>query len=259
MPSSRTSRFGTLAGTGKHLARQTLKRLGLHVQRYSPATVPEALLTTLIAHEVIDLVLDVGANAGQYARSLRDSGYRGAIVSFEPLSEAWNECAAHAAGDPLWSIAPRMALGATDGQIEIHVAKNSASSSILPMREAHRKAAPESAYVGREIVEIRRLDGVAPDALTKAVRPLLKIDTQGYEAQVLAGASGILPRIHGIQVEMSLTPLYDHSPTMGEMLGLLEKHGFSPYAILPAFIDPHSGRMLQVDGLFFREPSSGRR
>ena len=250
--------FTKLADSAKHLTRQSLKHFGLHVQRYSPITVPEALVSTLLAHEAIDLVLDVGANAGQYAQALRASGYRGEIVSFEPLRQAWNECAAHAARDPRWSMAPRMALGGMDGQIQIHVSKNSASSSILPMREAHQEAAPESAYIGREVVDIRRLDGVAPDALAGARRPLLKIDTQGYEAQVLAGASGILEKIHGIQVEISLTPLYEHSPTLAEMLALLEGNGFSPHAILPAFIDPRSGRMLQVDGFFFREVKDRR-
>ena len=248
-----TPLFDYLPLSAKALVRETLKRFGLQVQRYSPVTSSEALIAKMIAHQAIDLVLDVGANTGQYARSLRALGYRGRIVSFEPLQDAWNECAAHAATDRKWSLAPRMALGSTDGQTEIHVAGNSASSSILPMREAHEMAAPESVYVGKESVDIRRLDGLDLDVFTQARRPLLKIDTQGYEAQVLAGASGVLPLIHGVQVEISLTPLYDHSPSLLEMVALLGENGFAPYAILPAFIDPRSARMLQVDGYFFRE------
>ena len=211
-------------------------------------------MQALIAAQHVDLVLDVGANAGQYARSLRAAGYQGEILSFEPLSDAWAQCAASAAADPRWKLAPRMALGARDGEVEIHVAKNSASSSLLPMREIHRQAAPESEYIGREVVALRRLDGAAAEAVTRAAHVLLKIDTQGYELEVLAGASGILDRIHGIQVEMSLTPLYENSAMMIDVLRMLEERGFAPHAILPEFVDPRSGRMLQVEGLFFREP-----
>lgn len=244
-----------LTAAGRQLARRGFRRLGLHVQRYSPATARDALMQALIAHQRVDLVLDVGANAGQYALALRDSGYRGQIVSFEPLSDAWTRCAARAASDPRWTLAPRMALGASDGQVEIHVAKNSASSSLLPMREIHRLAAPESEYIGVEKVDLRRLDRVAADAVGAAARTLLKIDTQGYEMEVLAGASGILDRVHGVQVEISLTPLYDNSPSMVDVLRMLEARGFTPFAILPEFVDPRTGRMLQVEGVFFRDPA----
>lgn len=253
MTHDNTSFLSSLGTAARRLARQGFRRLGLHVQRYTPVAVPGALVHTLIANQHIDLVLDVGANAGQYARSLREAGYQGEILSFEPLRDAWTQCAAHASHDPRWTLAPRMALGARETQIDIHVAKNSASSSILPMRDLHRQAAPQSAYVSRESVDLRRLDRVAAEAVARAARPLLKIDTQGYELEVLDGASGLLDRIHGVQVEMSLAPLYDNGPLMRDVLGFLEERGFAPYAILPEFIDSRSGRMLQVEGVFFRD------
>ena len=251
---------GTSFGVGaaaRHLLRESLRHAGLMVQRYSPATVADAEIAALLAHHDVDLVLDVGANAGQYAQSLRRSGYRGRIVSFEPLRDAWEHCVALAHRDPRWAIAPRMALGARDDQIEIHVSNNSVSSSILPMHERHRLAAPDSSYVGRESVDLRRLDGVAGSFLGHASRPFLKIDTQGYEGEVLAGASEVVQSLRGIQMEMSLTPLYDGSPSCDQLLEMMRSWGFAPWAILPAFIDQQSGRMLQVDGLFFRERPEG--
>jgi len=235
-----------------HYVRAALRRAGLTVHRYSPATVPDARIQALLAHHQIDLVLDVGANAGQYAMALRHAGYSGQILSFEPLRDAWERCTANASGDRLWSVAPQMALGATEGRAEVHVAKNSVSSSILPMRDAHRAAAADSSYVGTESVDLRRLDGVAGDAIERARRPFLKIDTQGYEREVLEGAAGVLDRIRGVQLEISLTPLYEGSPTLTEILGLMERWGFMPEALLPGFSELTSGRMLQVDGLFFR-------
>ena len=196
--------------------------------------------------------MDVGANEGQHALTLRREGYRGRILSFEPLPTAWAECARRASGDPLWTVAPRAALGAREGSVEIHVASNSASSSILPMHDTHRAAAPHSRYVGVETVPLHRLDQVARDAVAAAAHPFLKIDTQGYERDVLEGASAVIDSLMGIQLEISLTPLYEGSPTLPELLALMELWGFALHALLPAFTDVASGRMLQVDGLFFR-------
>lgn len=233
--------------------RSALRGVGLTLHRYSPATVPDARIQALLAHHQIDLVLDVGANSGQYAIALRRAGYAGRILSFEPLREAWEQCTASASRDPLWSVAPQMALGARDGRVEVHVARNSVSSSILPMHDTHRAAAVDSSYVGIENVDLRRLDGVAREAIERASCPFLKIDTQGYEREVLEGASAVLDRLWGIQLEISLTPLYEGSPTLAEILKLMEQSGFVPQALLPGFSDLTSGRMLQVDGLFFRE------
>ena len=203
-------------------------------------------------------MLDVGANAGHYAMSLRRAGDPGHILSFEPLEDAWQRCVAQARSDALWTVAPRMALGATERPVEIHVASNSVSSSILPMQEIHRKAAPNSSYVGSQTVDMRRLDQVALTAIGSARRPFLKIDTQGYEREVLEGATGVLDRLEGLQLEMSLVPLYEGSPTLTDLLLMVGQWGFVPYALQPGFTDLASGRMLQVDGLFFRDPPPPR-
>jgi FkbM family methyltransferase len=239
--------------SAKALVRKALRGAGWHMHRYSPATVPEAQIHALLAHHCVDLVLDVGANAGQYAETLRDSGYSGRILSFEPLESAWATCTERARGDALWTVAPRMALGAVEDTVTLNVAGNSASSSILPMRDTHLDAAPHSAYVGQETVPLHRLDRVAVDAITAAEQPFLKIDTQGYERPVLEGATGVLDRIVGVQLEISLTALYEGSATLAEILALMERYGFAVHALLPAFTDTRTGRMLQVDGLFFRE------
>jgi FkbM family methyltransferase len=108
----------------------------------------------------------------------------------------------------LWNVYPRCALGDHDGEVEINIAGNSESSSILPMLESHLSAAPESAYEGKEIVPIKTLDAVAGQYLKDAQAPFLKIDTQGFDWLVLDGARDTLPQIKGILVELSLVPLY---------------------------------------------------
>jgi len=200
----------------------------------------------------IDLVLDVGANTGQFASGIRRGGYPGRIVSFEPLSRAYGELLLSSAADSMWETYPRCALGDHNGEVEINIAGNSFSSSILPMLESHRSAAPESAYEGKEVVPIKMLDAVAGPYLKDAQAPFLKIDTQGFEWLVLDGARDTLPQIKGILVELSLVPLYGGQHLWREVIDRLEAEGFTLWAFKPEFSDRVSGRSLQVDGIFYR-------
>ena len=201
----------------------------------------------------MNLVLDVGANHGQFASSLRRSGYHGRMLSFEPLKEAHARLLIAARGDPNWEVAPRVAIGEQDGEIEIHVSGNSVSSSVLEMLDTHADSAPASRYIASERVRISTLDGVAGSALGLGVVPFLKIDTQGYEDKVLNGAAEILATGPRCAVELSFVPLYNGQQLFGPLMERLRALGFCVWGIRPGFCDPASGRMLQVDAVLFRE------
>lgn len=237
----------------KELVRTILRNVfGLEVRRLKSISTPEAQMVASLRKFDIDLVLDVGANTGQFASDLRHCGYAGRIVSFEPLSKAHGELLQSSAGDPMWDAYPRCALGDHDGEVEINIAGNSESSSILPMLESHRSAAPESAYQGKEIVPIKTLDAVAGPYLKDARSVFLKIDTQGFEWHVLDGARDTLPHIKGVLVELSLVPLYEGQHLWREVIDRLEAAGFTLWSFKPAFTDLSQGRILQVDGVFYR-------
>jgi FkbM family methyltransferase len=200
----------------------------------------------------IDLVFDVGANTGQFAREIRDNGFRGRIVSFEPLSLAHRELTAAAASDPLWSVHERCALGDKEGSAVLNIAGNSVSSSVLEMAAAHEDAAPGSKYVGREETALATLDSVADRYLGSSERPFLKIDTQGFEWQVLTGAEKTLPSIRGVLCELSLVTLYEGQHLWRDVVDRLEESGFTLWGVQPSFMDQR-GRNLQADAIFFRE------
>jgi FkbM family methyltransferase len=201
----------------------------------------------------IDLILDVGANTGQFALSLRTQmGYRGRIISFEPMAAAHEELVKAANGDTLWEVAPRAAIGSRPGTVTLHVAGNSLSSSLLPMLEMHAAAAPESRYVREETVPVVTLDAVVADRLRGGERTFLKIDTQGFEAEVLRGAIQVLARCSGVQLELSLVPLYAGQVLIFDLWQQMNDAGFELWSIDPMFVDPKSARILQVDATFFR-------
>lgn len=208
----------------------------------------------MLSEHRIDTVLDVGANEGQYGLFLRELGYAGRIVSFEPLSAPYERLRRSAARDAWWTVAPRTALGNQEGAVRVNVAlNNGASSSILPMLEAHRLAAPDANYVGSEMAPMSRLDRAAAEFFTEAKNIFLKLDVQGYELPVLQGASELLTRICGVQLELSFLPLYEGQALFPEMAAWMQRAGFGIWGVVPGFLDNSKGRLLQADVIFFRE------
>jgi FkbM family methyltransferase len=245
----------------KNKTRNILRRIGFDMIRYNPQTTHEAALARLLAVHEIDTVLDVGANEGQYATMVRRAGFKGKIISFEPLAGAHSKLKQAAARDPLWTVASRMALGDHEGSLAMHVAANSVSSSALSMLDAHLHAAPESAYIGCETVPVSKLDTVVEDMQVGGQNLFLKIDVQGFEPKVLDGASRLLRRIRGVQLELSLVPLYDGEMLFLSQVDCMARGGFELWSLIPGFVDGETGRTLQVDGIFFRSDarSNGER
>lgn len=208
--------------------------------------------TSQLERNRIDLVLDVGANSGQFGLDLRNSGFSGQIVSFEPLSAAHAELTRAAAVDPKWTVAPRTAVGASRGETEINIAGNSYSSSLLPMLDRHLEGAPNSAYSGREKCPILCLDDFLDEHFPDHSPIGLKIDTQGYEQFVLQGIERHLDRVKVVVLEMSLTPLYGNAASMEQLHRWLTTRGLVCVGIHPEFIDPQTEELLQVNGLFAR-------
>ncbi|MDJ1180587.1 FkbM family methyltransferase [Roseofilum sp. BLCC_M91] len=240
----------------KKQIKQAFRNLGweLEFHKFSPDISEVARLKRLLDYHQIDLIFDVGANKGQYARYLREIGYGGKIVSFEPLSQCHDQLQALSQSDPLWEIAPQGALGDRNGEIEINVSANTLSSSVLGMLDDHVEAAPESAYINQEKVALRTLDSLAANYLTQEIQaPFLKLDVQGFEMQVLAGATENLSKIKAIQLELSLVPLYEGQILLRETLDKLEEMGYELHQISPDFTDLKTGRMLQVDGIFIKK------
>jgi FkbM family methyltransferase len=237
--------------------RAVLRSRGFDIVRYDASDDPFARRLELMRRRSIDVVLDVGANDGPYAAALRRSGFRGRIVSFEPQADAYARLSLAAASDQLWET-HNVAVGATSGRAVLHLAGNSSSSSLLPMTEQHTRSAPESRYIGEEEVEVVSLDSLGDDLVSQTEYGYLKVDVQGAEMDVLQGAQRVLLRAQAVEVELSLATLYEGGTLLSDVVGHLERAGFVLLWLDPAFIDPVSDQLLQVDGVFARRPDSAR-
>lgn len=203
------------------------------------------------------VVLDIGANVGQYGQSLRSAGYQGRIVSFEPVDAAYASLVATAANSN-WRC-ERLALGSKSGNATINIAANNAeSSSLLPMRSEHLEAAPQAAYAATQQVDCERLDTFIERSgvLLPNDRIWLKADVQGYELEVLEGASALFDHgaIVAIEIELSLIPLYEGGPLIEDVIPWLRHRGFALVGVEDVFNDPRSGATLQLAGTFMRFP-----
>jgi FkbM family methyltransferase len=223
--------------------------MGYEVRQFTPLRSLAAARRELFERRGIDVVLDVGANAGQYGTLLRREGYAGRLVSLEPLGEAYATLREHALADGAWTTL-QVAASDRDGEVVLQVTEDSRSASVLRRNERFG-ATPGWAPRGEERAPARRLDGLAPELLRPGERPYLKIDVQGYERQVVEGAGEALARFEGLELELSVLALYEGQTSLPEMLPLLAERGFRALSLEPILLDD-DGLLVELDGIFVR-------
>ena len=226
----------------------------LHARKEQPTLGTH--LAQLLPRLGIDCVLDVGANQGQYGRALRKAGYRGRIVSFEPVQETFRILKSHADKDGDWRV-NNYALGAKPGESTIHVTRATILSSFRqPNAFSMEKYAWGMPIVRDEQVQIRTLDEVFDECLKGLTDPkvFLKLDTQGFDLQVFAGAKRSLPRVLGLQTEISVQPIYEDVPDYLEALAVYKAAGFVMSGLYPVSRDKQTLACIEMDCVMRRVP-----
>ena len=221
-----------------------------HVSVHEENTFPW-IFSSLLEKNRIDVVFDIGANNGTWANGLRDSGYKKKIISVEPQYDIFKQLKKRADSDNDWDIF-HCAIGEKETTMKLNIANNKLSSSLLKMTDKHIIADANSSYVKTEKVPVRRIENLAREILPTNYNAFLKIDTQGFEKQVLDGSKGILKSIKGIQVEMSFDELYEGELTFSIMLDYIKGLGFTLCHIDNGFKNQKTGELLQIDGVFYR-------
>lgn len=206
----------------------------------------------LLENHNINLIIDVGANSGQYALQNFNNGFKGHIISFEPVSKVYADLKKKIYKNKNWT-AYNFGLGEKEEELPINISENTYSSSILDIMPSHVNGAPESKYIHKETINIKTLDSVFNSIVKEKENVLLKLDVQGYEKQVLDGATASLNKIKGIQIEMSIQELYKNEILFDEMILFLKKKGFNLSSLENGFYNKNNGELLQVDGIFFKE------
>ena len=192
------------------------------------------LVQRLLREHAIEHVVDVGANVGQYVSWLRRYvRYTGAVTSFEPLDGAFAKLEAEAADDPKWATV-HLALGDTSGPATINVMKSSTFSSLhAPTDAATTEYRDANSVAATQGTVVKRLDSLVEEIPALGRSFYLKIDTQGHDLSVVAGAAGVLRNVAACQLEIPNLRLYDGVPSLTQHLECMDDLGFELVGMFP--------------------------
>jgi FkbM family methyltransferase len=210
----------------------------------------------LITDLDVDLVIDCGANVGQYALGLRNAGYRGRIISVEPGAEPFESLLAEAAPDPNWHCI-RAAIYDKKSRVTLNVSEESPCNTLLnPLGEASQTV-PGITTVRSEEVDAVTLDSIASDCGGESERIWIKLDVEGAELKALAGARQVLGKTVAVEAELGLVPIYSEEPLFYDVSKALYDAGFFLCNASGAYQD-QAGTWIKIDGIFIRNEFRGK-
>jgi FkbM family methyltransferase len=214
----------------------------------------DTYLPILFEHLGVNCVLDVGGHRGEYATLLQTHNYKGYIISFEPVEENFSQLQQRKDGDSRWHIY-QYAIGSHNETREINVSRETDLSSFLLASDYGTKILRPYMPVERvEVVRVRRLDDVFDEVTAHIDQPrvFLKIDTQGWDLEVLHGAQDCLDKVVGLQSELSLQAIYEGMPSWTEALSEFQQANFVVSALFPVWRDSEF-QLTEIDCVMVRK------
>lgn len=217
--------------------KQLLRSRGYDIVRHKE--LPEWL-----NHHQVDLVMDIGANDGRYVSEIREAGWHGPIASFEPQPAAYQRLEQTLADDPQWK-GYQIGLGSEDATLTMNVHEMDVLSSFLEKHETLENSKTID-------LPVKRADMILDEVLAGRKRPFVKMDTQGFEMEIIKGFGDRTKDVIGWQLEMCIQPLYQNQPTIEQVIAMMRDLGFSLWRVLPGFRDSKTLQAFELDGIFFR-------
>jgi len=212
-------------------------------------------LSNLINFYDIDVIIDVGANKGQFAKRIRQNGFKGRIFSFEPVQETFEILKSESKGDDKWNIY-KLALGDKKETAFINVSASSDLSSILKPNDFGSLKYPKIQPIHQEKIEVDLLDNFVKSNFLDGNNILLKMDTQGYDLNVFRGGLNVIKSIKCILSELSLIPIYDGMPSYKVCLAEYEKHNFLISGFYPLSRNKSNMAIIEMDCILVNNAAS---
>lgn len=236
--------------------RHAIRACGWDIVRFNGHTNIDVRRQALLKRLGVTCVLDIGANIGEYAATLRRFGYHGQIISIEPTLEAFRVLQTRGQGDSKWTT-KRFAVSGRSGRCKIHVSANSVSSSLLDRTTRMSDAFPESEYVHSESVESITLAELLDDTVPNIM--WAKLDVQGSLGNILSATSGHFRTLAALEVEVALTEMYKGEPLFADVIQALQHEQFELVSLESNTIDRKCGAILEVNAMLVRSDARGWR
>ncbi len=229
-----------------------LSKFNLRIEKISKNQNLYDVLAYIFKKLEINVLLDIGANEGQFANKVRKNGYAEKIISFEPLKDVYKELIKNSEKDINWTT-QNFALGDYNGETIINESNYSLSSSILPMTNLHLDAKKDSSFISQHKISIKKIDTYIQEKKLNYNNIFLKIDTQGTENKVLDGANNNLDKIKGILCELSLDELYLGQKLWIEIIEKMKSKNYEVWYLEKGFQHPKNRKVLQLDCIFLNK------
>jgi FkbM family methyltransferase len=198
----------------------------------------------------LKIIVDIGANKGQFALSCREWSTNAKVISFEPLANPAKIFRALFASDANVHL-NEVAIGPKIQRSIIHVSAHEDSSSLLPIGPNQI-----AVYPGTQEKEVVEID-VAP--LSSYLMPedikspaMLKLDVQGFEMDALKGCESMIEKFDFIYCECSFIELYSGQKLAYEVIEWLHQRQFNFVGVFNTSYD-RKGQAIQADFLFKQE------
>jgi FkbM family methyltransferase len=250
-----SSRIHTNSMNIRQTIKSLLEKIAINFPVYRPLFARQCQTRDLLREMEIGVVIDAGAYIGSYAQELRSWGFKGKILSFEPVPGSYARLCQAMHGDPDWS-GLQYGLSDSTRKAVINTYPANDFNSLLPLKDESMAAYEFGGSKSTDVeIQLRRLDEVLPAPLAgnESARVFLKMDTQGHDLSVFSGALGVLDRISGLQSELAVVQLYHGAPAISESLSVYREHGFIPVGFHPVSQTLRGNRVTpEFDVLFNR-------
>lgn len=237
----------TIFSTMKKAIKKLFKYLGLDIRKSNSE--PESFY--FLEHLGTDVVIDIGANVGLFSEEIRMKLPNATIYAFEPLKECFNVLSEKFKLDKNFN-AFNIALGSHKGDASMHKNEYTPCSSILPITDIHKKEFPHAISESSEKVSVGTLDDVIGGADIAGKVILIKMDVQGYELEVLKGATQVLDKSKAVLAETCFTSLYDGQPLFQDIYKYLTERGFVYKGSIQQKLSKIDGMVIAQDSLFLK-------
>lgn len=233
----------------------TIKKIAkffdVDIKRFSGISTLESNILHCLKKYDIDIVIDVGANVGQFGQLLRMLGYKNKILSFEPDPVVFLELSKKCINDSKWECI-NSALGEFEGKLVLHRYNHSTFSSMREINKVGEQNFPNIHLEENISVEVKTLNYVLKGSVYEGKRIFLKLDTQGYDLEVFKGSVEKLSQIFVIMTELSFIQIYNEMPNWSKSISYFQNHNY----ILSGIYHVSRGKnleLIEADAIFIKK------
>ena len=198
----------------------------------------------------IQTIIDIGSNEGQFINEIESILPGRKIFAFEPIAACFKKMVANTRSSNVTAF--NIGLSDLDGTTEINISGNLVSSSILKMEELHQSAYPESQYIKKEIIELKRLDTVFEN-IVLIDNLLIKVDVQGYEEKVIKGGEKTFSKAAALIIETAFEPFYEGQWLFDDLYAHLAASGFKFMGFADQVASGKTGIPIYADAIFIKK------